>query len=102
MSYCQLERRDWRAEGISPDIDWRAVRTMGLETEEAASLREREELMSLTKRESGRRVMEELLLSSAGRRSGWQERVSGVERRQPGTWIILRSKSARSRSHWAW
>ena len=43
---------------------------MGSETEEAASLVEREVSMRLTKRESGRRVTEELSLSPVGRRLG--------------------------------
>ena len=74
---------------------------MGSEAEEVVSLAEREVSMRLTKRESGRRIMEELSSSWVGRRLGWQERASGVERRQPGMWIIFRSKSVRSRSQCA-
>ena len=54
--------------------------------------------MMLIKRDGGRRVT--LLLSSSvwGRRSGRRERVSGPARSFPGTWIIVRWKSARSMS----
>ena len=46
------------------------MRTMGSAAEEAANLVEREVLMRLTKRESGRRVMEEMTSSPVGRRLG--------------------------------
>ena len=92
------ERQEQKAGGTSPDIDWRTVRTTGSVADEAASLVKREVSMRLTKRESGKRVTDELSSSLAGRRSGWWESVSGAERSFPGMWIILRSKSARSRS----
>lgn len=73
-----------KAGGTSLDINWRVVRTTGLEAEEAASLVEREVSMRLMKRESRWRVTEELSLSLARRRLGQQERTLGVERSFPG------------------
>ena len=37
--------------------------------------------------------------ASLGRRSGWQDRVSGATSCFPSTWISLRLKSAKSNSH---
>ena len=54
--------------------------------------------MRLTNRESGRRMIDELSESSEWR-SEWWERASGPAKRQPGTWMIFRSKSTRSSSH---
>ena len=57
--------------------------------------------MRLTNRELGRRMVNELSDLSKWR-SRWQERASGPARRQPGTWMIFRLKSARSSNHHAW
>ena len=64
--------------------------------------KERAVSIKLTKRDGGRRVTLVLSESSAGRRSGRRERASGPARSFPGTWTILRSKSARSMSQRAW
>ena len=70
---------------------------------EADSIRcERAVSIRLTKRDGGRRVMLVLSESFAGRRSGQRERALGPARSFPGTWTILRSKSARSISQRAW
>ena len=73
----------------------------GSENEEKVMHEERTELMTWMKREGGRRVM--LLLSwlEGERRSGCQERASGLARCDPGMWIRQRSKSARSKSQQA-
>ena len=55
---------------------------------------ERAVSMMLTKREGGSKVTPSLSASSGGRRSGRRERASGPANSFPGTWIILRSKSA--------
>ena len=81
---------------IITDIAWRAVRIMELKADKAASLVESWVSIRLTKRDSERSVVVSSLESIAGRRSGWQDCVSWAERRQPWTWIIFKSKSARS------
>ena len=58
--------------------------------------------MRLMKSEGGRRVTPLFSGVVEGRRSGRRERASGPASRDPGTWIIVRSKSARSRSQQAW
>ena len=56
--------------------------------------------MMRTNIELGRRVTLSLLGSaSVGRRSGRRDRASGATSCFPGTWISLRSKSAKSNSH---
>ena len=57
--------------------------------------------MMWIKRDGGSRVTPSLSRSEEGRRSGQQESVSGPARSLPGTWIIFRSKSERSRSQQA-
>ena len=57
--------------------------------------------MMLMKRDRGSKVTPLLSAPSEGRRSGRQERVSGPASSFLGTWIILRSKSARSMSQCA-
>ena len=61
---------------------------------------ERVASVTQTNIEGGSRVMP-LLSSSGERRSGHVERASGVKRSLPGTWTILRLKSARSKSQQA-
>src|SRR6266576_2841094 len=95
---CQSDKRERKASGTSLFIDWRLWRTRGSEEEEEAILRERATSMTLTKREGGRRVTPSFSSSCDGKRSGRRERASGPERSFPGTWIILRSKSLRSKS----
>ena len=56
--------------------------------------------MRLTNKESGRRIIDELLESSEWR-SEQQERTSDLAKRWPRTWIILRSKLARSSNYHA-
>ena len=63
---------------------------------------EREVLMRLMKGEGGRRVTPLFSRVVKGRRSGQQERVSGPASWDPGTWIMVRLKSTRSRSQQAW
>ena len=58
--------------------------------------------MRLTKSEGRRRVTPSFSGVIEGCRSGWRERASGPVSWDSGTWIIVRSKSARSRSQWAW
>jgi len=57
--------------------------------------------MMRTKRDGGSRVTPSLSRSEEGRRSGRQESASGPARSFPGTWIIFRSKSERSKSQQA-
>ena len=63
---------------------------------------ERDMSIRLTKSEGERRVTPSFSRVVEGRRSGWQERASGPASWDPGTWIIMRSKSTRSRSQQAW
>ena len=58
-------------------------------------------LMRLTKREGGRRVTPSFSGVAKGSKSGRRERVSGPVSWDPGTWIIVRSKSTKSRSQQA-
>ena len=58
--------------------------------------------MRLMKSEGGRRVIPLFSGVVKGRMSGQQERASGPASWDPGTWIMVRSKSARPRSQWAW
>ena len=58
--------------------------------------------MRLTKREGGRRVTPSFSGVVEGSKSGRQERASGPASWDPGTWIIVRLKSTRSRSQQAW
>ena len=46
--------------------------------------------MRLTNSDGGSKVTPSLSVSSDGRRSGRQERTSGLARSLPGTWTILR------------
>ena len=57
--------------------------------------------MRLMKSEGGRRVTP--LFSRVVERSGsrWQKRALGPASWNPGMWIMVRSKSTRSRSQWA-
>ena len=59
---------------------------------------EREVSMRLMKSEGGRRVIPSFSEVVEGSRSGRQERVLGHASWDPGTWIMVRLKSARSRS----
>ena len=56
--------------------------------------------MRLINRELGRRTVDKLSELSEWR-SRWWERALGLARRQPGTWMIFRSKSARLSNHHA-
>ena len=59
-------------------------------------------LMRLTKSKGERRVTLSFSRVVEESRSGQQERVLGPASWDPRTWIIVRLKSARSRSQWAW
>ena len=54
----------------------------------------------LINRKSGRRMVDELLELS-GWRSGQQERASGLAKRWPRMWMILKLMSVRASNHWA-
>ena len=58
--------------------------------------------MRLTKREGGRRVTPSFSEVAEGSKSGQRERASGPAGWDLGTWIVVRSKSARLRSQRAW
>ena len=83
-------------------MDWSACKTRELKAEEDCMQWDRDMLMRLTKSEGGRRVTPSFSGVEEGRRSGQQERASGPASWDPGTWIIVRLKSARSRSQHAW
>ena len=58
--------------------------------------------MRLMKSEGGRGVTPSFSGVVEGRRSGWRERALDLASWDPEMWIMVRSKSARSRSQWAW
>ena len=58
--------------------------------------------MRLMKNKGGRRVTPSFSGVVEERRSGWQERALGPASWDLGTWIMVRLKSARSRSQQAW
>ena len=85
---------------MSSEDDWRCWRTSGSDLDESLMCLCNLVSMRWINKESERRMVDELSKSS-GWRSGWWERVSDPARRWPGTWMILRSKSARLSSHHA-
>ena len=58
--------------------------------------------MRLMKSEGERMVTPSFSGVIEERRSGRRESVSGPASRNLGTWIMVRLKSTRSRSQWAW
>ena len=56
--------------------------------------------MRLIKSKGKRRVTPSFSGVVEERRSGWQDKALGPASWKPGTWIMVRSKSARSRSQW--
>ena len=74
----------------------------GSEAEEDWTQWERKVSMKLIKSEGGRRVTPSFSGVVEGSRSGWREGASGPASWNTGMWIMVRSKSARSRSQQAW